>query len=74
MGQILVMTREYGACPDLTRGKDELTHHLVLKLLQHDVACETKLEAALAAQHCLIRLGDLSEASVRISVTNRNLP
>jgi ferritin-like protein len=33
---------------DLTRGKDELTHHLVLKLLRREVARETDLEAALA--------------------------
>jgi ferritin-like protein len=39
---------EYGACLDFTRGKDELTHHLVLKLLRQEVTRETDLEAALA--------------------------
>lgn len=38
----------YGECLDLTRGKDELTHHLVLKLLQQEVTREAELEAALA--------------------------
>jgi ferritin-like protein len=38
----------YGECLDLTRGKDELTHHLVLKLLQQEVTREVELKAALA--------------------------
>lgn len=38
----------YGECLDRVRGKDELTHRLVLKLLRQEVTRETELEAALA--------------------------
>jgi ferritin-like protein len=52
LGYALEQTRAiigaYGECLDRTRGKDELTHRLVLKLLQQEVAHESDLEAALA--------------------------
>jgi bacterioferritin len=51
LGYALEQTRAiigaYGECLDRTRGKDELTHRLVLKLLQQEVTHETDLEAAL---------------------------
>jgi ferritin-like protein len=46
--QTRVVIESYGALLDRTRGRDELTHTLALKLLKHEVAREAELEAALA--------------------------
>jgi ferritin-like protein len=49
LAQTRTIIEAYGECLARTRGKDELTHQLVLKLLRHEVTRETELEAALAA-------------------------
>jgi ferritin-like protein len=46
--QTRAMIRGYGEFLERVRGKDELTHHLVLKLLRQEVGRETDIEAALA--------------------------
>jgi ferritin-like protein len=46
--QTRAIIRSYGEFLDHTRGEDEVSHRLVLKLLRQEVARETDLEAALA--------------------------
>ncbi len=48
LGQIRTIIGEYGAFLERVRGRDEISHRLVLDLLEEQVTLESEIEAALA--------------------------
>ncbi len=48
LGQVRTIIGEYGAFLDRVRGRDEISHRLVLHLLKEQVTLESEIEAALA--------------------------